>query len=135
MVAVRYKGRVKSTDVEEYSLVAEGLLNAEKKQTVHFVLEVYSTNFDRDYIQTDDQFMINGMAEGDLKQFVDFLADQKDGNDTSKQLAIWAITYDVTQEEVLEYYTNIRSDHFTIAEELMMESGLNPKDYLMFTEE
>ncbi|XSG74546.1 hypothetical protein ACP8Y2_20455 [Herpetosiphon llansteffanensis] len=135
LVAVRYKGKTQSTDAAKYRAVEEQFLNAEKKQTVHFVLEVYSTNFDRDYIQANDQFMINGMAEGDLKLFVDFLAEQKDGNDTAKQLAIWAITYNPTQEEVLEYYSNIRSNHFTIAEKLMMDSGLNPEDYLLFNEE
>ncbi|MCA0354453.1 MAG: hypothetical protein LCH85_20870 [Chloroflexi bacterium] len=135
LVAIRYKGRTKSVDAEKYRAVEETFLNAEKKQTVHFVLEVYSTNFYRDYIQANDQFMINGMAEGDLKKFVDFLADQKDGNDTAKQLAIWAITDDATQDEAIEYYTNIRPEHFKLAEELIIESGLDTADYLMFYEE
>lgn len=135
LVAVRYMGIAQSIDSEKYSSGHEERLTAEKKQTVHFVLEIYSITFNKPWIKKDDQFIINGMAEGDLMQFVEFSANQKEGNYFPKQLAFWAITDDIDQETILEYYPETSINDFAIAENFIIEAGLHPEDYLMFTEE
>jgi len=99
-----------------------------------YVLEAYCLEAHKDNPSSDSSLRIGEAADSDVLAVLAAIdqTDHAEGNVKVIQAAVWAITDDITLDELEEVGYELSSDDVETARELIEVGGLDPESYRLF---
>jgi hypothetical protein len=129
LVVYRYKGEL--TSATDYTYRTDTAVNlAGPKASQLALLECYSVNALAAPASDDDDFVASGKADSDTLAVIRAATD--DDSIEAKQIAVWAVTDDVSADELKAVQFTYASADLAAARAILERAGLNPADFTLF---
>jgi Bacterial SH3 domain len=105
-------------------------LSFEPEVETEYVFDAYCLNFNKHNPSPSDQLALEGRAPGDIQRILNVKASDV----PAVQLAVWALTDNVSREDAREIFHATDSD-FNNATVVFQKAGLDPRQYRLFSPE
>jgi hypothetical protein len=129
LVLVRYKGKLATPTSDMYQENAQLTLGRKGDQHIA-LLEAYSVNALADPAQISDTFALSGTANTNVLAVVKAL---KDGDAIeAKQMAVWAVTDNITAKDLDNVQFKYSPAHLTAARDILARADLTPNKFKLF---
>lgn len=128
-VVFKYKGRLDSETDDRYDEGSSlGLSSAGSPE--YGLLEAYSINAFLDSPAETDRFTAAGKAEANVMAVLE--ADRDVDNIEARQMAVWAVTDDITTQDLDDLALPYDADDLAVARKLIEAAKLDPASYALF---